>query len=278
VIVRIGPREHVNGLFVYPDQLVGVLFKISIMSTSSRIEWTEITWNPTTGCDKISTGCKFCYAEVMTRRLKGMGQEKYQDGFKLRIHEDELKRPYKWRGSRMVFVDSMSDLFHHDVPFDFIDRVMKVIRENPQHTFQVLTKRSSRLLDYEWIGPRTPWPENLWLGVSVESELYTKRITDLSATTAHTKFLSLEPLLGPIENMQLGMIDWVIVGGESGRKPRPMREEWVTSIRDQCARAGVKFFFKQWGGKNKKESGRLLQGRTYDEIPERLPIKLHDQK
>ena len=232
----------------------------------SSIEWTEMTWNPTTGCSKISTGCKFCYAEIMTRRLKAMGQEKYKDGFrKVRIHPDTLLTPYTWKNSKVVFVNSMSDLFHNDVPLEFIKQVFDVMNNNPQHVFQVLTKRAQRLFE---VHKELKWTHNIWMGVSVENEVVKDRIDFLIKTKAKVKFLSLEPLIGPLPNLNLKKIDWVIVGGESGHKPRPMNVDWVLDIQDQCKEANVAFFFKQWGGKNKKASGRLLNGRTYDEMPD----------
>lgn len=234
---------------------------------SSSIEWTQMTWNPTTGCDKISAGCKYCYAEVMTRRLLAMGLEKYNNGFELAIHEDALSIPYTWKTSKVVFVNSMSDLFHKDVPFDFIKKVFQVMNENPQHTFQVLTKRSDVLLQQHL---ELEWTDNIWMGVSVENEKVTSRIDHLRQTSAKTKFLSCEPLIGPLNKLNLDGINWVIVGGESGRKPRPMKEEWVLDILDQCKDQNVKFFFKQWGGINKKKAGRTLLNRTWDEMPERL--------
>jgi protein gp37 len=230
----------------------------------SSIEWTEMTWNPTTGCDKISSGCKFCYAEVMTRRLHAMGVEKYKDGFKLRIHSDALKIPYTWKSPKVVFVNSMSDLFHKDVPLSFIQQVFEVMNDNPQHVFQVLTKRSDLLLLYD---EYLTWGHNIWMGVSVEDEKVMHRIEHLRQTSARVKFLSCEPLLGPLPNMTLDSIDWVIVGGESGRKPRIMKEDWVLDILDQCKAANVKFFFKQWGGTNKKKTGRVLLDQTWDEMP-----------
>lgn len=232
----------------------------------SSIEWTEMTWNPTTGCDKISAGCKFCYAEVMTRRLKAMGLEKYSEGFKIRIHEDELQTPFNWKKPKVVFVNSMSDLFHKDVPIEFIQKVFKVMNENPQHIFQVLTKRADVLLKYD-LQRKLNWTKNIWMGVSIENQTFVKRMELLKQTGAHTKFLSCEPLIGPIKNMNLSGIDWVIVGGESGRKPRPIKEDWVIDIRDQCLVAGVDFFFKQWGGTNKKKAGRELEGKTWNEMP-----------
>lgn len=231
----------------------------------SSIEWTEMTWNPVTGCTKISSGCKYCYAEVMAKRLQAMGIEKYKDAFKLRIHEDALTIPYTWKKQKIVFVNSMSDLFHKDVPFEFIQKVFKVMNENPQHTFQVLTKRADRLLK---LHSKLHWTHNIWMGVSVEDARVRHRIDLLSQTNARTKFLSCEPLIGPLPNMNLGDIDWVIVGGESGKKARPMNENWVLDIMDQCKDSNVAFFFKQWGGTNKKKSGRILNGRTYDEMPE----------
>lgn len=230
----------------------------------SSIEWTELTWNPTTGCTKISPGCKFCYAEVMARRLKAMGLEKYKNGFKLAIHEDTLEIPYSWSGSKMVFVNSMSDLFHKDIPLSFIKKVFNVMNENPQHTFQVLTKRSDILLKYD---KELTWSPNIWMGVSIEDQTFTNRIDDLRKTSAWVKFLSCEPLLGPLPNLNLRYIDWVIVGGESGRKPRPMKAEWVIDIKNQCTQNKVAFFFKQWGGTNKKKTGRILNGKTYDAMP-----------
>ncbi|WP_276497898.1 DUF5131 family protein [Pontibacter litorisediminis] len=233
----------------------------------SSIEWTEVTWNPTTGCTKISQGCKFCYAEVMTKRLQAMGLEKYSSGFKkVVVHPEVLDQPRKWKPS-VIFVNSMSDLFHEDVPLSFVQQVFKVMNECPQHTFQILTKRAERL---EELSPLLSWTPNIWMGVSVEDEAVTFRVDHLRRTGAEVKFLSLEPLIGPLPNLNLHNIDWVIVGGESGRNPRPMRAEWVIDIQAQCERARVAFFFKQWGGRNKKAAGRQLNGRTYDAMPERL--------
>jgi protein gp37 len=230
----------------------------------SSIEWTEMTWNPTTGCNKLSAGCKFCYAEVMSRRLKAMGIDKYANGFKITTHEDALSIPYTWKKSKVVFVNSMSDLFHKDVPFEFIQKVFEVMNDNPQHVFQVLTKRADILLKYH---KKLKWTHNIWMGVSVEDERVIDRIELLRKTNARVKFLSCEPLIGPLPNLNLEGIDWVIVGGESGRKPRPMKPDWVLEIKEQCENARVAFFFKQWGGTNKKKTGRLLDGRTYDEMP-----------
>lgn len=231
----------------------------------SSIEWTEMTWNPTTGCDKISQGCKFCYAEIMSKRLQSMGIEKYKDNFEVRIHPESLSAPYTWRKSKVVFVNSMSDLFHKDVPLSFIQEVFTVMRNNPQHVFQVLTKRADRLFE---LNKSLKWTHNIWMGVSVEDENNTDRIDYLRKTGAKVKFLSLEPLLGQLHNLNLKKIDWVIVGGESGHKPRPMKTEWVLDIQEQCQKKEVAFFFKQWGGKNKKKNGRILNGKTYDEMPE----------
>jgi len=230
----------------------------------SNIEWTEMTWNPTTGCSKISAGCKHCYAEVMTRRLQAMGLDKYKNGFEIEIHEDALNAPYTWKGSKLVFVNSMSDLFHPEIPLGFIKKVFKVMNDNPQHTFQVLTKRAEWL--YQVHG-ELEWTNNIWMGASIEDNRVVDRIDFLRETNARIKFLSCEPLIGPLMNMNLENIDWVIVGGESGRKSRPIKEWWVWDIRQQCQEAGIAFFFKQWGGINKKKSGRDLGGRIYNEMP-----------
>jgi len=231
----------------------------------TTIEWTEASWNPVTGCTKISPGCKHCYAERLATRLKAMGQPNYANGFELTLHERMLEGPLRWRQPQMVFVNSMSDLFHDDVPLDFIKRVFAVMEQAYWHRFQVLTKRSERLAE---LSSCLPWPVNVWMGVSVETAEYSFRIDDLRNTGAGTRFLSVEPLLGPIPNLDLAGIHWVIVGGESGPGARPMKLEWVTSIRDQCARAAVAFFFKQWGGTNRKKTGRSLDGRTWDQVPD----------
>ena len=234
------------------------------MATKSAIEWTEATWNPSTGCDALSPGCDNCYAERLTHRLKAMGQKKYRNGFRLTLHPDTLELPLHWREPQRIFVNSMSDLFHHEVPVEYIQQVFATMRRASWHQFQVLTKRSGRLLA---VADEIDWPENVWMGVSVESKKYTTRIDHLRKTGARTKFLSLEPLLGPLEGLDLKGIDWVIVSGESGPGARPMSPEWVTSIRTQCHRAKVAFFFKQWGGVQKKRTGRVLEGQTYDEMP-----------
>jgi len=241
----------------------------------TSIEWTERTWNPTTGCTKISQGCKFCYAEVMHRRLRAMGQEKYSEPFTVvRTHTVDLDIPRKRKKPTVWFVNSMSDLFHDDVPLEFIQAVFAVMNECHWHTFQVLTKRSKRLAEVSHL---LNWTPNIWMGVSVEDERVRDRVDDLRSTGAAIKFLSCEPLIGPLGNLYLGGIDWVIVGGESGRKPRPMEHNWVETIRIQCELLGVDFFFKQWGGTNKKQSGRLLNGQTYDGMPKQLsqpnPVK-----
>jgi len=230
----------------------------------TRIEWTELTWNPTTGCNKVSQGCKFCYAEVMARRLKAMGLEKYRNGFELTLHEDALKIPYTWKQPKIVFVNSMSDLFHKDIPLEFIQRVFKVMNDNPQHVFQVLTVRADILLKYH---KELEWTHNIWMGVSVEDAKSLSRINLLRRTRAKVKFLSCEPLIGPLADLNLKKINWVIVGGESGRRPRPMKPEWVFEIHNKCIEENVPFFFKQWGGTNKKKTGRVLKGRTYSEMP-----------
>lgn len=231
---------------------------------TSKIEWTESTWNPLTGCTKISPGCKHCYAERMAKRLQAMGLEKYRNGFKLTLHPDVLEEPLQWTKPQMIFVNSMSDLFHKDIPLEFIQQIFVVMRQAHWHTFQVLTKRAERLLELD---SALVWPSNVWMGVSVENSDYIDRVHYLRQTHAQTKFLSCEPLLGALPNLPLKEIQWVIVGGESGPGARPIEREWVTDIRDQCLRASVPFFFKQWGGTRKKKAGRLLEGRTWDELP-----------
>lgn len=234
------------------------------MATQSRIEWTESTWNPLTGCTKISPGCKYCYAERMAKRLQAMNQPNYVNGFKLTMHEHVLEKPLEWKTPQVIFVNSMSDLFHKDVPLEFIQRVFDTMKRAHWHQFQVLTKRSERLAE---LSPYLEWTDNIWMGVSVENEKYTFRIDDLRKTGAKIKFLSVEPLIGPISKMNLKGINWVIVGGESGPGARPLEREWVVNIRDQCLKAKVPFFFKQWGGVQKKKTGRLLDGRTWDQMP-----------
>jgi protein gp37 len=234
------------------------------MSSKSKIEWTESTWNPITGCSKISAGCKNCYAERMAKRLQAMGIENYKNGFKIQLHPQVLEYPLKWKKPQMIFVNSMSDLFHEKIPTSFIIEVIEIIRKASWHTFQVLTKRSNRLYEIDNL---IEWPDNIWLGVSVENSEYIERIIDLQKTEAKIKFLSCEPLIGPLKKLPLSNIDWVIVGGESGPFARPILNEWVKDIRDQCLCNNIPFFFKQWGGTNKKKNGRLLEGRTWDELP-----------
>lgn len=241
------------------------------MGDKSHIEWTETTWNPVTGCTKISVGCRNCYAEVMARRLKAMGTPKYANGFEVTVHEDLLHQPFEWKQPRVVFVNSMSDLFHEDIPLDFIKRVFAVMADSPLHTFQVLTKRAERLAE---LSGQLPWPPNVWMGVTVEHADYKGRIADLARTGARVKFLSCEPLLSSLGALDLAGIDWVIVGGESGMRARPMAKEWVREIRDQCQQHGVAFFFKQWGGRNKKKAGRELDGRLWDEMPAVRPQRV----
>ena len=237
------------------------------MPKTSKIEWTEFTWNPVTGCSRISEGCRHCYAERMAGRLYAMGNPRYRNEFEVTLHPDLLDLPRSMAKPRVIFVNSMSDLFHDKVPDDFIRRIFDTMAQCPQHTFQVLTKRSERLRQ---IAPHLPWPENVWMGVSVEDQRVVSRITDLAAVPANVRFLSLEPLLGPLENLQLSAIDWAIVGGESGPGARPMQEAWAQSIRCQCEKSGVAFFFKQWGGVNKHATGRILNGRTYDQMPNEM--------
>ena len=234
------------------------------MANKSSIEWTEATWNPSTGCDSTSPGCDNCYAERLANRLRAMGQKKYENGFQLTLHPNTLQLPLQWKDPQTIFVNSMSDLFHHDVPIRYIQRVFEVMRTASWHRFQVLTKRSGRLLA---LSDKLDWPANVWMGVSVESAHYRSRIDHLRKSDARIKFLSLEPLLGPLENLDLSGIHWVIVGGESGPGARPMEAAWVKSIRDQCGVSDVPFFFKQWGGVHKKHKGRILDGRTYDDMP-----------
>ena len=234
------------------------------MAQQSSIEWTESTWNPVTGCTKISPGCRNCYAERMARRLRAMRQPNYSNGFEVTMHEHVLEAPLKWKKPRTIFVNSMSDLFHENVPVSFIRRVFEVMEQAVQHRFQILTKRSGRLAQ---LSDRLPWPPNIWMGVSIETGDYQFRVDDLRIARARVKFLSLEPLLGPLPDLEIDGIDWVIVGGESGPGARPMEMSWVVDIRDQCLRSGVPFFFKQWGGTNKKRAGRLLDGRTWDAMP-----------
>lgn len=242
------------------------------MASNSHIEWTQMTWNPVTGCTKISQGCKHCYAERMAKRLHAMGVDRYRNGFAITLHEDLLELPLRWKQPRLIFVNSMSDLFHEDVPAEFIRNVFATMERCPRHTFQILTKRSERLRE---LAPELPWPPNVWMGVSVENAVAVHRIRDLQNVPAAVRFLSIEPLIGPLRALPLEGVHWVIVGGESGPKARPMRKEWVDAILEQCRDAGVPFFFKQWGGVRKDLAGRELNGRVYDEMPDRvIPLAL----
>ncbi|MBX9952052.1 MAG: phage Gp37/Gp68 family protein [Candidatus Obscuribacterales bacterium] len=235
------------------------------MSLTSEIEWTDATWNPVTGCTKISPGCANCYAETFAERFRGVAGHPYEQGFDLRIWPERLVLPLSWKKPKRIFVNSMSDLFHKDVPVEYVKQVFDVMKKAHWHQFQILTKRHERLLEMD---AQLEWAPNIWMGVSVESRDYVHRIDFLRKTGANIKFLSVEPLLGPIEDLNLDGIDWVIVGGESGRRVRPLQPEWVGLIRDQCRAAGVAFFFKQWGGHNKKKAGRIFEGRTWDEMPD----------
>lgn len=234
------------------------------MTTKSKIEWTESTWNPVTGCTKISAGCQHCYAERLAYRLKAMGQPNYANGFKVTTHPHMLELPLTWKRPQMIFVNSMSDLFHEDIPLEFITKVFDVMQKAHWHTFQILTKRAERL---EELSPLLRWSDNIWMGVTVESSSYVSRIDHLRRTNAKTRFISFEPLISSINNSDLDDIDWVIVGGESGPGARPLQEKWVLEIRENCLMNNVPFFFKQWGGTNKKKNGRLLEGRTWDGRP-----------
>lgn len=246
-----------------------------VLAAGTAIEWTEVTWNPSTGCDKVSVGCDNCYALTLSRRLKAMGASKYQNdgdprtsgpGFGVTVHPDALRAPHSWKQPRLVFVNSMSDLLHARVPLAFVKEVLQVIADTPQHTYQILTKRSARLRK---VADQLDWPDNLWVGVSVENAEAMSRIEDLRKVPAAVRFLSCEPLLGPLDGIDLDRIDWVIAGGESGPRHRPMDSEWVTDLRDACSGAEVPFFFKQWGGRTPKVNGRMLDGRVYDEMPPR---------
>jgi len=234
------------------------------MATKTNIEWTEMTWNPVTGCKKISPGCKHCYAETLSKRLKTMGAERYRDGFRVTMHEDLVELPMKWKRARIVFVNSMSDLFQEQVPLTFIRRVFETMEQCPQHQFQVLTKRAERLVEF---ADQLPWSTNIWMGVSIESQEYAYRARLLRTVPAAVRFLSVEPLLGRIDRLPLRGIHWVIVGGESGPGARPMKQNWVENIFRQCRDQDVPFFFKQWGGVQKHRTGRELFGRTFDEMP-----------
>ncbi len=234
------------------------------MAEKSKIEWTESTWNPVTGCTKISEGCKNCYAEKMAHRLQSMGHNKYRNGFKVTLHQENIEEPLNWKKPQVIFVCSMSDLFHKNISDDFIKQVFNTMNKAHWHTFQVLTKRSKRLVQ---LASELNWKDNIWMGVTVESQSEAGRIKDLVKTPAKIKYLSIEPMITEIKHLSLKGIDWVIVGGESGPGSRPIEKKWVTSIRDKCIKSNVSFFFKQWGGVNKKLSGRLLDGKTWDQKP-----------
>lgn len=247
------------------------------MADRSTIEWTEATWNPTTGCDRISEGCDNCYALTLAKRLKAMGSPKYQNdgdprtsgpGFGLSVHPQALDLPYSWKSPRTVFVNSMSDLFHARVPLSYVKDIFNVMRETPQHTYQILTKRSTRMRK---VADQISWPQNVWMGVTVESAEFSWRIDDLRQVPAHVRFLSCEPLIGPLGTLNLSGINWVIAGGESGKNHRSIQGEWVTGLRDQCIEGEIPFFFKQWGGSTPKAGGRLLEGRTWDQYPKARP-------
>ena len=231
---------------------------------TTKIEWTESSWNPVTGCTKISAGCKNCYAERMAKRLKAMGQPNYRNGFKVTCHPHVLDLPLQWKKPRTIFVNSMSDLFHEDVPPAFVEKIFAVMNRARRHTFQVLTKRPERLAE---LMARFDWSPNIWMGVTVEHADYLGRIDLLRTVPAAVRFLSIEPMLGPMPDLNLEKIDWVIVGGESGPGARPIKKEWVVQVRDLCIKAGVPFFFKQWGGVHKKKAGRLLERKTWDQMP-----------
>lgn len=234
------------------------------MPSKTGIEWTEVTWNPVTGCTKVSPGCKHCYAERMAKRIQAMGHPRYKNGFSLTLHDDLVQLPLTWVKPRLVFVNSMSDLFHEEVPIQFIRSVFETMAKATQHTFQILTKRATRLVE---LASHLPWPSNVWMGVSVENQQYIKRIDQLREIPSSVRFLSLEPLLGPLNDLNLNDIHWVIVGGESGPGARPVDVNWVRSIRDQCLESGVPFFFKQWGGVHRTKAGRLLDGKTWEDYP-----------
>jgi len=234
------------------------------MALSSKIEWTEATWNPVTGCTPISDGCKNCYARRMALRLQRMGNKRYSNGFQITLHYDLLSHPLKWKSPKMIFVNSMSDLFHEDVPIAFIKTIFKTIKNAHWHTFQVLTKRAKRLSD---LSSELEWPKNLWIGVTIESGKYSFRADLLRKVPAHVRFISFEPLIGPVNDIDFTGINWAIVGGESGPGCRIIKKEWVKEILSICRRQNVHFFFKQWGGVNKKKTGRILDGKIYDEMP-----------
>jgi protein gp37 len=239
------------------------------MAEHSSIEWTDATWNPVRGCTKISPGCKHCYAERFAERFRGVKGHPFEQGFDLRLVPAKLEEPFRWKKPQRIFVNSMSDLFHEEIPFEYIQQVFGVMNRANWHQYQILTKRAERI---EELSPKLQWSPHIWMGVSVENNDYLWRIDHLRRTQAHVKFLSIEPLLGPLGKIDLRGIDWVIVGGESGPGARTMETEWVKDIRDQCLKTGVAFFFKQWGGVQKKKAGRMLEGRTWDEMPELVKL------
>jgi protein gp37 len=234
------------------------------MADNSAIEWTEATWNPVTGCHQVSPGCAHCYAKTFAERWRGIPGHPYEQGFDLRLWPERLNQPLKWSRPRMIFVNSMSDLFHEDIPVAFIEEVFSVMRQAERHTFQILTKRHQRLAD---VAPDLHWTPNIWIGVSIENRRFVHRADYLRQVDAAVRFISAEPLLGPLETLDFLDIDWLIAGGESGPRHRPCRIEWLRDLRDRCTDDGVAFFFKQWGGRTPKAGGRLLDGRTWDEIP-----------
>lgn len=236
---------------------------------STKIEWTESTWNPVTGCPKVSSGCKNCYAEPMSNRLKAMGDHKYSNGFSLTLHPESLNQPYNWKKPRLIFVNSMSDLFHPEIPDKFIEDVFNTMNNTRHHIYQVLTKRSERLKE---LSSKLIWTDNIWMGVTIEESGYLYRMDDLKEVSSSIRFLSLEPLLGDLGLIKLDGIHWVIVGGESGPGARIMKEEWVNRIKEQCVSQNVLFFFKQWGGVQKKKAGRMLDNKTWDDMPEIQPL------
>lgn len=244
------------------------------MSSSTAIEWTDATWNPVTGCTRISAGCDNCYAERFSERFRGLPGHPFEHGFDLQLRPERLDQPLRWRTPKMIFVNSMSDLFHKQVPYSFVDRVFETMEKAPWHQFQVLTKRSSRLRDYlNGRYPNDPVPSHIWVGVSIEDGTKKSRVRHIQETNASVRFLSIEPLLGPIGDINLSSIHWVIVGGESGPHARPMQPEWARQVRDQCKAAKVPFFFKQWGGLRPKSGGRLLDGREWSQWPKRIMVR-----
>ncbi|HXR61341.1 MAG TPA: phage Gp37/Gp68 family protein [Solirubrobacterales bacterium] len=235
------------------------------MADNSAIEWTEATWNPVTGCDKVSPGCAHCYAEAFAERWRGVADHPYEQGFDLRLWPQRLDQPQRWKRPRMIFVNSMSDLFHERIPLDFIRQVFDSMQDADWHTFQILTKRPERLVE---VADALPWPQNIWMGVSIENRKFVQRADALREVPAAVRFISAEPLLGPLEGLELDQIDWLIAGGESGPRARPMKVEWVRELRDRCIEEEVAFFFKQWGGRTSKAGGRELDGFTHDAMPE----------